>query len=161
MELCTAHGLAVANTFLSQSLEHQPTYYNIGAHPGGDINPQSFAQLDLVLVPATSLQKVTRLVAYRWEGLASHHFLVEIALDTQVEKQPEQRRQQVQKWRASALGNEAVQHKFAAAAAKYLKQVGGLPLDQGLDLPSRIFAEALRHAAGLTLPLVSNSARRP
>lgn len=56
-----------------------------GKIKGGNQHP-GFAQLDLLLLPAVDLQQVRMIRSDCWEGLASHHFLLEVFIAAEVEK---------------------------------------------------------------------------
>ena len=86
IELCVAHGMIVANTFVNAPPEQQITYYEIGSSPHEDRNYRNFAQLDFILTPRRWAGAVADVRSCMEEALATHHFLVEVVLDARVDK---------------------------------------------------------------------------
>ena len=61
LELCHAHDLAVANTFMEQPACQQVTVYNVGSSPVDELTATHFGQIDFVLVQRAWLGTVRQL----------------------------------------------------------------------------------------------------
>ena len=80
VELCERNHLAVADTFIERLAEEQATYYTVGANPSSEANFKNFGQLDLMMISYDDLDVVTDVRSHLQIPLASHHFLVTVAL---------------------------------------------------------------------------------
>ena len=123
IELCVAHGMIVANTFVNAPPEQQITYYEIGSSPHEDRNYRNFAQLDFILTPRRWAGAVADVRSCMEEALATHHFLVEAVLDARVDKPA--RKVSQPRYDKAALQDDAVAQAFSEEFAAVVGGFGG------------------------------------
>ena len=66
--------------FLDRLAEELATYYNVGATTSSEVNFKNFGQMDLVMISVDDLDVVHDICSYLQLPLASHHFLIIVAL---------------------------------------------------------------------------------
>lgn len=74
----------VANTFVRTTPEEKASYFEIGAQPMEPIIAHRFAMLDLLVLPASSIDNVISLHSDRLGAISLHHFPVLIAVKVQI-----------------------------------------------------------------------------
>ena len=89
VELCTAHDLAVANTFFDVPMPQLVTYRGLGVVPMSEVSGKNFAQLDFMLIPQAELTRVRTIRSYRSEPLRSQHFILMAEVMCDIVKRPE------------------------------------------------------------------------
>ena len=160
LELCIACELCVANTYLQPEEEHQVTYHEIWQSPVETIRPSGFAQLDLMLVPHSSLWQIASVRSDRWQALASHHFLLEAVLRINIEKTNGSQ----QFWKRcdiTTLKDTCIRNNFASRFAEIaeMKRYGCNLQDAG-SLNDMI-CTSLHDAAAQVLPAAQARRLRP
>ena len=69
LELCAACKFKIGNTIFDNLPKETVTYYAVGASPQSQITPNTFAQLDVFLIPEATPQEV--------QSIKSHmHFAI-------------------------------------------------------------------------------------
>ena len=81
-----SHKLVIVNTLFDEPPERQITCYNVGAKPGDDIFPNTFGQIDFVLISKDWAHLLLEVYSDRKYGLPSHHFLLSSTLHLDVPK---------------------------------------------------------------------------
>ena len=69
-------GLVVANSFFDTEPAEKVTFRELGAEPLGEVTPEHYNMLDLVLCEPTHLQYLSELRSVRLAALASNHYVV-------------------------------------------------------------------------------------
>ena len=86
MQICTEHDLTIANTFFQHHLDETVTYYDIGTDPRAPASVNTFAQLDVALVPRSWATMVHDVYSERGAPIPSHHFLTIMRTSLQIPK---------------------------------------------------------------------------
>ena len=84
LEFCTAHDLAVANTFCNRPDDQKVTYREPGVPALAPICANKFTMLDLLLTSQRDLNAVRSVFSDRLAPLASSHFPVTAILHVDV-----------------------------------------------------------------------------
>jgi len=159
LEFCIARQLCVANTFLQNEAERQITFHDLWQSPVGEITHRGFAQLDLALCSRNALWQLKQVRSDRWQALASHHFLLEVVVETEVSIGEKKDTRCDAKRDLTSLQNHQVRQQFATRANLLANQIEtrGTNRDQSLEA----YCEALHQAAKDTLPAITAMRKRP
>ena len=162
IELCTAKGMCVANTFADTDVEHLVTYHDLWQHPLADISRGGFAQLDLLLCVQTNLWRVRQVRSDRREALASHHFLVEAVINVQVDEHDDRPERPPEKCIRHDL--EALTHQpVAVAFAQKFRQLTDRDCSSSssVDDLAVSLCDSMHAAAESSLPARKAEPKRP
>ena len=162
LELCHAHDLAVANTFMEQPACRQVTVYNVGSSPVDELTAAHFGQIDFVLVQRAWLGTVRQLYSDMNMALASHHFAVIADLQIAVPKVVKEvipKHALNSRVSISALNAVEVANRFALLFDESMSnhEHHELSVDDFYD----VMSDAFRHAADKCLPQRARIAKRP
>ena len=157
LELCVATGLCVANTFIENAVEKQITYHELWASPMEDISWKRFAQLDHVLIPRGDLWQIRQIQSDRQQALASHHFLMEVAVDIQMERSVSSSKHV--RYDLGALQQNGVKDAFANRFAVLAHEC--ITDDGDCDVLVNSLCDCFDQAAAAALPVLEVRPQRP
>ena len=120
IEFCTAHSIAVANTFFDLPLEELVTFRRQGVPPMADVSFSKFAQLDFLLVQQCFQSKVIDVRSIRKEALASHHFLLSACVRESLDVQQDSRRPPG--WSTQSLRHACTANDFVSQFVDYIEK---------------------------------------
>ncbi len=86
IEMCSACGLQATNTFIDLPDDKLVTFRAPGTAPMDTVSPSKFAQLDLLLAPVSDINGVIHIETNRSMALASHHYLILVELQVEIDK---------------------------------------------------------------------------
>ena len=162
LELCHAHDLAVANTFMEQPACRQVTVYNVGSSPVDELTAAHFGQIDFVLVQRAWLGTVRQLYSDMNMALASHHFAVIADLQIAVPKVVKEvipKHASNPRVCVSALTAVEVANRFALLFDESMSNHEDHELS--IDDFYHVMSDAFQHAAEKCLPQRARTAKRP
>ena len=162
LELCHAHDLAVANTFMEQPACRQVTVYNVGSSPVDELTAAHSGQIDFVLVQRAWLGTVRQLYSDMNMALASHHFAVIADLQIAVPKVVKEvipKHASNPRVCVSALTAVEVANRFALLFDESMSNHEDHELS--IDDFYHVMSDAFQHAAEKCLPQRARTAKRP
>ena len=162
LELCHAHDLAVANTFMEQPACRQVTVYNVGSSPVDELTAAHFGQIDFVLVQRAWLGTVRQLYSDMNMALASHHFAVIADLQIAVPKVVKEvipKHASNPRVCVSALTAVEVANRFALLFDESMSNHEDHELC--IDDFYHVMSDAFQHDAEKCLPQRARTAKRP
>ena len=100
LEFCLSRGLFVANTFFHNLPEQRITFCEPGVAPLGPLNENTFALLDLFVVPVGWDFLLQAVASDRTVSIALHHFPVTATISTQADSKPAYEKKMKRDWGA-------------------------------------------------------------
>ena len=162
IELCASSGMCVANTFKDSPAEHQITFHDVFQNPMAPITHKGFAQLDLVLCPYDALWQIRNVRSDRRQALATHHFHVEVVVETAPERKSDsdcQIHKKARPYDLNALSNPRLRETFVARTLQ-LEENGEIEGSSVQQIVEK-YCDLLHNAAAEVLPKKIAEPKKP